>query len=504
MKYTKTLPDNTAHRSACWLLLPSFFLLLSVHVSWASDPVVVPRFAEAFPRASDFRVTAGGKELPVLEGTIAAMTYAIINGETTVTVERDTPFEEVIIRPLSANIVPKVDGNKVVFTLPRALNLSLEFDSDIERPLYFFTSPERANIPRPNDPKVHYYEAGKIHEAGEIRLHDDETLYLEPGAIVRGYVRADSAKNIRILGSGILDQSYRRELKVHTIMLTECQDVLIQDVHIHDAFGWTLHPRGCNRVTIDNHKQTGWRANCDGIDIEASHEVVVKNCFLRNADDCIAVKSKNPKIVQRRGDPAVDDVLIERSVFWNAKGGNALEVGFELMGSTIQNIVFRNCDVIRVERGAAFSIHNAGTATVKDITFENVRVEDARDELIDLYIGLSIYSEDIPDEYDRRHGFNLPDSLMDPVANDNKRQWMYLPDRERERYVQGRGHIKNIVFRNIDVTTPQHLPSLIKGWDKTHRVEGVVIENLTMNGKRIRSLKAADIATEHTADLTIR
>ena len=133
-----------------------------------------------------------------------------------------------------------------------------------------------------------------------------------------------------------------------------------------------------------------------------------------------------------------------------------------------------------------------------------MRVEDARDELIDLYIGLSIYSEDIPDEYDRRHGFNLPDSLMDPVANDNKRQWMYLPDRERERYVQGRGHIKNIVFRDIEVNAPQHLPSLIKGWDKTHRVEGVVIENLTMNGKRIKSLKAADITTEHTTNLSVR
>ena len=504
MKYTKTLPNNGARQPACWLLLPSFFLLFSVHISWASDPVVVPRFAEAFPRADDFRVTAGGKELPVLEGTIAAMTYAIINAETTVTVERATPFEKVMIRPLSANIVPKVDGNKVVFTLPRALNLSLEFDGNTERPLYFFTSPERANVPRPDDPKVHYYEAGKIHEVGEIRLHDDETLYLEPGAVVQGYVRADSAKNIQILGSGILDQSYRRELKVHTIMLTECENVLIQDVHVHDAFGWTLHPRGCDRVTVDNHKQTGWRANCDGIDIEASHEVVVKNCFLRNDDDCIAVKSKNPEIVRRRGDPAVDDVLIERSVFWNAVGGNALEVGFELMGSTIQNITFRDCDVIRVERGAAFSIHNAGTATVKDITFENVRVEDARDELIDLYIGLSIYSEDIPDEYDRRHGFNLPDSLMDPVANDNKRQWMYLPDRERAAYTQNRGYIKNIVFRDIEVNAPRDLPSLIKGWDKAHRVEGVVIENLTMNGKRIRSLKAADITTEHTTDLSIR
>ena len=505
IKYAKQSTDNEAPRSGfCWPTLMSLCFLLSTHVSFASDPVVVPRFAQAFPRATDFRVVAGGQALPVLEGTIAALSYATINAETTVTVERDTPFEEVTIRPLNARIMATVEGNKITFTLPRALNLSIEFDGDTKRPLYFFTSPERDNVPRPDDPTVHYYAAGQIHEAGEIRLHDDETLYLEPGAIVRGYVRADSAKNIRILGSGILDQSYRRELKVHTIMLTECQNVLIQDVHIHDAFGWTLHPRGCDRVTIDNHKQTGWRANCDGIDIEACHEVVVKNCFLRNSDDCIAVKSKDPQIVQRRGNPAVDDVLIERSVFWNAKGGNALEVGFELMGSTIQNITFRDCDVIRVERGAAFSIHNAGTATVQDITFENVRVEDARDELIDIYIGLSIYSEDIPEEYARRNGFNLPDSLKDPVANDNKGQWMYLPDQQRAAYTQNRGYINRVVFRDITVSSSVPLPSLIKGWDEAHRVEGVVIENLTMDGKRMKSLKEANITTEHTTNLSIR
>ena len=470
----------------------------------STESVIVPKFSIDYPRAQDFKVSAGGKELPVLEGTIAAMSYAIINGETTVTIIRDEAFEKVVVRPLSYGVEPRVVGNKVMFSIPKAMNLSIEFDDDIKRPLFLFTSPERQNVPSKDDPNVRYYEAGKIYDAREIRLYDNETLYLEPGAIVQGYVVADNVDNIKILGSGILDQSTRKTLKVNSIMLTECKNVLVQDVQIHDAWGWTLHPRGCDNVVIDNHKQTGWRANCDGIDIEASHNVKVTNCFIRSSDDCIAIKSKQPDIVRRRGSPKVDNVLIEKAVLWNARGGNALEIGFELKGDFVQNITFRDCDIIRVERGAALSIHNAEDTMVKNVTFENVRVEDARDELIDLYIGLSIYSSDIPAKYSRRFGFNIPDSLKDPDANDNKGQWLYLPQSERSSYSKNRGHIENVVFKDIHVVSEKVIPSLIKGWDDKNNINGVAIENLTFDGKRMRSLKEAKIAVENTTNIIIK
>ncbi|CAM3426389.1 glycosyl hydrolase family 28 protein [Zobellia roscoffensis] len=480
-------------------------LFLSMGVSTIpAETVIVPNFAKEYPRAQDFQVTAEGKELPVLEGTIAAMSYAIIKGKCTVTVVRDKSFKKVVVRPLSAGIKPKIIGNKVIFSIPKAMNLSIEFDDDIKRPLFLFTSPERENVPSKDDPNVRYYEAGKIYDAREIRLYDNETLYLEPGAIVQGYVTADNVNNIRILGSGILDQSARKTLKVNSILLTECENVLIQDVQIHDAWGWTLHPRGCDNVIIDNHKQTGWRANCDGIDIEASHNVEVKNSFIRSSDDCIAIKSKQPDIVRRRGSPKVDSVLIENTVLWNAIGGNALEVGFELKGDYVQNITFRDCDVIRVERGAALSIHNAEDTTVRNVTFENVRVEDARDELIDLYIGLSIYSVDIPAKYSRRFGFNIPDSLKDPDANDNRSQWLYLPQSERSSYSKNRGQIENVIFKDIQVVSEKVIPSLIKGWDDDYSVDGVVIENLTFGGKRMRSLEEAKIAIENATNTVIK
>ena len=44
-----------------------------------------------------------------------------------------------------------------------------------------------------------------IHEPGEIRMKSGETVYIEGGAVVRGYIVAEDAAGIRIMGRGILD-----------------------------------------------------------------------------------------------------------------------------------------------------------------------------------------------------------------------------------------------------------------------------------------------------------
>jgi hypothetical protein len=61
-----------------------------------------------------------------------------------------------------------------------------------------------------------------------------------------------------------------------------------------------------------------------------------------------------------------------------------------------------------VETGAVFSIHNGDSASVEDVRFENIRVEDARDKLADFRVGLSIYSQDCPERYHRRNPKRQP------------------------------------------------------------------------------------------------
>ena len=155
-------------------------------------------------------------------------------------------------------------------------------------------SPTR-NSPPPdkNDPKVRVYEAGRIHDAGEILLGDGETLYLEGGAVVRGEVRARNARNVAVRGAGILDAGPANAKSTCSCCASAATPwSRTSSCSIRSAGRCTSAPR--ENVRLSNTRVVGWRANSDGLDIEYSGKVRVDGCFWRTNDDCIAVKAIYP------------------------------------------------------------------------------------------------------------------------------------------------------------------------------------------------------------------
>ena len=482
---------------------PSLFALLlaCLFCNLCVAEVQLYEFPEAAPRADDFRVAVNGQETFVYHTEVAAIATFGIEGECNIHIKRDKPFEEVVVRPLNVAAKPSVAGNIVQFTIAGPAQLSIEFDDDIKRPLYIFANPLESPPKRKSSKKLKYFGPGKVHRVGQIDLASGETLYLAGGAIVQGYVRAVDARNIRIAGPGILDASHRREKKMTSVRLQQCRDVEIRDVLILDSFGWTVHLSQCNDVDIVGMKQVGWRANSDGIDIEACHKVHVSDTFLRNADDCVAVKSKP------RGDGkgvVTEDILIERTTFWNSLPGNAMEVGFELKADAIRNVTFRDCDIIRVERGAAFSIHNGDNALVENVRFEGIRVEDVRGDFADFCIGLSIYSADCPNPYRRTDPQRkpVPKDLQDPPSGDNRGQWL-LP-KDKSTYASKRGAIRNVVFRNIHFLSPPEgklPPSLFIGYDDDHAINNVSFDGIFLDGKKLSRWPDGAVYTRHAKNV---
>ncbi|NJK86231.1 MAG: hypothetical protein HC906_09925 [Bacteroidales bacterium] len=47
----------------------------------------------------------------------------------------------------------------------------------------------------------------------------------------------------------------------------------------------------CDNVKVNNVKQLGSQGSTDGADIAGSKNILIENCFFRNGDDCIAIKS---------------------------------------------------------------------------------------------------------------------------------------------------------------------------------------------------------------------
>jgi polygalacturonase len=343
---------------------------------------------------------------------------------------------------------------------------------------------------------MHYFGPGRVYEAGEIVLKSDETLYIAGGAVVRGRVRADGARNVKVCGRGILDASHR-DYKTQMLKFSECTNVDLEGITILNSYGWTVVPVKSNNVKIDNVKIIGWRDNDDGVDIVGCHSLVIVDSFLRTKDDCIAVKA-SPGYFKggESGLRNVKNVVVVNSVLWNAEWGNAMEIGFELQTESISDVIFKNCDIIHVERGGTFTIHNGDWATVENIRFEDIRVEDSREKLIEFRIGLSIYSGDCPREYHRQN----PERKRSPLG-----QWMPVADDELGTYAAKRGRIHNIHFKNIAVTGQTAPKSFLIGYDDgQHSVQNIIIENLRINGKHAKNADEANIVLERVQNVLFR
>lgn len=437
--------------------------------------------------ADDFIIKVNGKETPIYDSKVAVFTYFSFDGKVNVSITSGKDFETVDIRPKSRGVIYSVEDKTISFQLDRPCNLSIEINGDIKRPLFLFANPLEQNPPKPGDKNIRYFEAGKIHQAAEIKLGSGETIYIAGGAIVRGRIRAEGAENVRVIGRGILDGS-GRDYKTQMVKFSGCSDVEVSGIIVFNSFGWTLVPVKSDNIRFANVKVVGWRDNDDGMDIVGCTNLSIESCFLRTKDDCIAVKASPGYFEEgESGLHNVRNVRVIDSVLWNAEWGNAMEIGFELQTKKISDILFKNCDIIHVERGGTFTIHNGDFATVENIRFEDIRVEDSRDKLIELHVGLSIYSKDCPWELHRQN----PQRKRNPLG-----QWV-RPEPEKElEFAAQRGHIRNIYYKDIAVSGLELPKSYIVGYNDAHSVENVVIENLKFNGSKILDAKAGGFTIE--------
>ncbi|MFN8208278.1 MAG: glycosyl hydrolase family 28 protein [Bacteroidales bacterium] len=420
-----------------------------------------PEGAEAAP---EFELEVNGQPVFVYNTRSAALAYFSFEGKVDIKVTFLSPVNSFDIRPKSRNIRAEGYRNQIRFSLENPENLSLEINKNIKRPLFIFANPPEKDIPAKNDPDVLFFEGGKIHSPGEVLLKSGQTVYIEGGAIVRGHFIADQCRNVKICGRGILDNSLYARGEYRPVEINRCDQLLIDGIIITESRHWSCAAFASTNVSYNNFKIVSSNDWDDGIDIVGSQHVHINNCFIQTKDDCIAIKSGVNYYTKFNSSIRVDDVLIENSVFWNGVWGNGLEIGFETRTDTIQNIIFRNCDIIHVEGPeGTFTIHNGDRALVRNVLYENIRVEDSQGWLIDFRILQSQYSKD-----------------------------------------KQRGKIENVVLRNIQVEGDNFPYSQLIGFSRDNAIRGVVLEDVFIQGIKINSIYNGRIATANCEELIFR
>ena len=470
-----------------YLLLLSYFSFAQV-TTWQGP--------EGSASAKYYQVKVNGKPVPVYDTPIAS--YAVFDFTGEVNVEVNTIFDVrwVDIRPLRWGLKPEYTGdNSFRFNMKQPANLSLELNGRIrQQPLFIFAGNPETCRPSPSDTNVIWFGSGKLYKDVKLDLKDNQTVYIEGGAVVQGYIIAEGKKNIKICGRGILDGSFNKSTEGNHnrfISLEDCENISIEGITLHNGTTWQTALFHCNKARIKGIRIVSESGGDDGMDIFRCTNVVIDDVFAHTKDDCIAIKSGGQ---YPAADPT-DNILVKNCVFWNSIWGNAVEVGFELYSNEVKNIRFENIDIIHVEDGATLSIHNAGQAHVHDVVFENIRVEDSRQKLFDVAIFFSQWGPDgIRDQefIDKNYLHGAWDGVQK------------VPEGKEEYHRQFRGKISNIVFKDIQVVGGLLPFSVFHGFDAEKNVSGITIENLTYMGKRLTDTESAKIRQQNTKSLIIK
>jgi polygalacturonase len=361
--------------------------------------------------------------------------------------------------------------------------------------LHLFADPPGTYAVDLHDPRTIYFPPG-CHDVGILQLRDGQTVFLAEGAVVYGCIHAADCRGIRILGRGVLDNSRNIETvlfemaklgdgsfdvknakREHTVQLIRCQDVIVDGLTIRDSLVYNVGLWGCDDVEIRNVKIIGsWRYNTDGIDFHNCRRCHVTDCFVRTFDDSICFKG------HLGYQPVCEDIVVENSVVW-CDWDHCLEIGAECCAEHMRNLTFRNIDVIR-SLDVAMSIGNVDYGHVHDVLFEDIRVE-----MDEVYQQPRIQRDDEEIFPADPHCTWLPTLMRCAVIQH--------PEYSGGR--QERGHISDIIFRNIHVLSDRMPPSLFLGYDAGHRVHNVSIEGLYRNGIRAETLAEAAVSIEEFA-----
>lgn len=368
------------NQAAVWLVLTA---IVALGLPARGDVTTCPAPAgEAV--ADDYTVAVNGKPVDVyaaqseyFDGDYSFASFDF-SGNVEIRVTSAAPLDNAAVQPTRSHVrIKERAAGEMTLTADAPFQISIERNGRV-KPLLLFGNAEEADVPRPGDANVVFFPPG-VHRPGKIALTDNQTLYLAGGAVVKGCVHAQG-KNITIRGRGILagEESPRFQGPGRYLLdCQDCQNLTVRDITLRNPWSWTFVTWNCDGVLVDNVKICGSRMiNDDALDLVNTQNAIIRNCFFRTQDDCIAIKglAKMPR--------PCEDIRIEDCVFWTDVA-NIFRIGYECETPGMRNITARNIDVLHYSKNYRPPTDYWANAIIwlqpnQGMVMENCRFEDIR------------------------------------------------------------------------------------------------------------------------------
>lgn len=393
------------------------------------------------------------------------------DGEVEVSVtSNNAEIKSARIRPLSYSIPFETKGGRTItFKLDRPRYISVEINGDIFNNLQLFADKivDKPKVKKKRD--LMYFGPG-VHDfkGDSIAIPSNKTVYIDGGAVIKGWLSVYNAKNVRILGHGIVMPGRHEGIMVR----------YSKNVVVDGPLTTQLPVGGSDSVEVKNVKvisSYGWG---DGLNVFASNNVTYKNVFARTSDDCSTI------YCTRKGyHGGCKNILIDGAVYW-ADVAHPIMIGLHgdiERNETIENVVYKDIDILdqcehQIDYMGCIGINNGDNILIKGILFDNIRIESLRKGML----------------VNMRVCYN--------------KKYCHAP---------GRG-IEDITLRNITYTGKEPVMGIIAGYQPGRAVKGIHFENLVINGQKITDTmpgkpsfyKTSDYANifvgEHVSDVTFK
>lgn len=358
-------------------------------------------------------------------------------------------LSNVRIRPDYRGTIANVQNDSVVqFLLFQPENVSVEFDNDITNNLLVFTS--KPTISKEDAEKAakaqgrdfRYYAPG-LYTEETIKVPSNTTVYLDGGSYYSGTFAIEDAENVSILGRGIArPQNGYEGCRVYRSKNVLIDGFIVNTCPIGESSQVTLHD-----VRSISHPQWG-----DGLNVFGGcSDILFDRVFCRNSDDCTTAYATRKDF---KG--SVRNVRMTNSTLW-ADVAHPIFIGLHgnpQVGDSIVNLRYDNLDIIcqsepQVDYQGCLAINCGDGNYVKDVTFDNIRIE-----------------------------------LLDQVAKQASITQVKVGWNQKYCTAPGAG-VENVMFRNIRYYGAQPNMSVITGYDAQHKVKNVTFEGLKINGRSI-------------------
>ncbi len=426
-------------------------------LSETSSEIVTYLVPPGLETSPDFKVNVNGSEVwtqRIGDGGMEDLnvTRFACSGEQTIKITAPSEIKNYVIRPKNLKIKSNVKGKELTFTVSGPQKLYIEIDSLPH--LAIFADQLEINPPKQGDSGVLYFAPGE-YKREVINLESNQTIYIAAGAIVYANIRGNNLQNVKIKGRGILHGNVR---------ISGTSNLEVSDIFIcHNSSGWTNTLTNCPHSVYRNVKVFSYKTiwGVDGINPVSCTDFLIDDCFIRTRDDCISIKSGRDREIK------TDSITVLNCLLVGWQHADGVTLGFNIDG-LMQNILVKNCDILYA-RGqghtgghAAFSIVCDNAGEVRNVRFEDIRVEE----------NIEIKNLELIVTEGQRYGTNNTPGHIQGV------------------------YLKNIHWENVDK------PFVIAGIPfDNHIVEDVTFDNCYVGNKLLTSMKNADFQVEFAKDI---